>query len=157
MSRATLLAVLGCVVFGSAVLAADAAKVAELKDFKWKCKFDKGEELGGYDENDARFYFYTFGTATGEVTIPEDGEYTVTVEAGCSQADKELAKFKVTCGETEVAKEHACTTEDKKKYTLTAKLKKGKQALVIEFLNDKFKDGEYDLNLYVYSVAVAKK
>ena len=40
---------------------------------------------------------------------------------------------------------------------LTAKLKKGKQALVIEFLNDKFKEGEFDLNLFVQGVTIEKK
>jgi hypothetical protein len=141
---------------GPAAFAADAVKV-ELKDFKWKAAFDGGAELGGYDENESRFFFYTNGTASGEVTIPEDGEYTITVEASSSEAQKEFAKFKLTAGETVVAKEHACTAEDKKKYTFTAKLKKGKQPLVIAFLNDKFKEGEYDLNLFVYGVTVEKK
>jgi hypothetical protein len=138
------------------VIAADPVKV-ELKDFKWKCKFAEGTELGGYDENEERFFFYTFGTATKEVEIPEDGDYTITIEASCTEAEKELAKFKLTVGETVVAKEHACTTEDKKKYTLDAKLKKGKQALVIEFLNDKYKENEFDLNLFVHDVTIEKK
>lgn len=155
MSRFVLVAVLGLAC--GAASAADAVKVPPLGDFKWKCKFDGGAELGGYDTGEERFFFYSFGTATADVTIPEDGEYTFTVEASCSEAEKELAKFKVTCGETVVAKEHACKKEEKTKYTLTAKLKKGKQALVIEFLNDKFKEGEYDLNLFVYSVTVEPK
>jgi hypothetical protein len=144
------------VAVGGVVVAADAIK-PDLKDFKWKCKFEDGEALGGYDENDSRFYFYSFGTATGEVAIPEDGEYTVTVEASCSKAEKDLAKFKLTVGEVVVAKEHECTAEEPKKYALPAKLKKGKQPVVIEFLNDKFKEGEYDLNLFVSSVAIEKK
>ena len=144
------------VAVGGIAIAADAIK-PNLKDFKWKCKFDNGEALGGYDENDSRFFFYSFGTATCDVAIPADGEYTITVEASCSAAEKEFAKFKLSVGEVVVAKEHACTTEDVKKYALTAKLKKGKQPLVIEFLNDKFKEGEYDLNLYVSGVTIEKK
>jgi hypothetical protein len=157
MLRYGLIAVLGYA-FATAGTAgaADAVKV-DVKDFKWKCAFDGGTELGGYDEGEGRFYFYTNGTATGKVTIPEDGEYTLTVEASCTEAQKELAKFKLSAGETVVAKEHACTTQEKKKYTFTAKLKKGEQPLVIEFLNDVFKEGEYDRNLFVYSVAVTKK
>ena len=143
-------AVLACGI-GVAV-AADEVKV-ELKDFKWK----GGENLGGYDENEGRFYFYSFGTATGDVTIPEDGEYTITVEASCTEAEKEFAKFKLSIGEEVVAKEHALTSEDSKKYTLTAKLKKGKHPMVIEFLNDAFKEGEYDRNLFVQSVKIEKK
>ncbi len=154
MVRVTLLAI--ALATGSVAVAADAVKVS-LKDFKWKCKFEGGTDLGGFDENEDRFFFYTNGTATGDVTIPEDGEYTITIEASCVEADKELAKFKVTCGGTEVAKEHKCTKEDKTKYTFNVKLKKGKQPLVIEFLNDKFKEGEYDLNLYLQAVAIEKK
>ena len=35
------------------VIAADEVKVA-LKDFKWKAKFDGGENLGGYEEGEGR-------------------------------------------------------------------------------------------------------
>jgi len=148
------LAVLVCGV--GTVRAADEVKV-DLKTFKWKCAFEGGADLGGYDEGENRFFFHTNGSATGDVTIPEDGEYTITVEASCSAAQKEFAKFKLTVGDVVVAKEFACTTEDAKKYTFTAKLKKGKQPLAIAFLNDVFKEGEYDRNLFVYSVTVEKK
>jgi hypothetical protein len=140
----------------SAAVAADEVKV-DLKAFKWKSKFETTADLGGYDEGENRFYFYSFGTATGDVAIPEDGEYKVTVEASCTEAQKEYAKFKLSVGEVVVAKEHACTAEEAKKYEFTAKLKKGKQPLAIEFLNDAFKDGEFDRNLFVYSVKVEKK
>jgi hypothetical protein len=141
---------------GGVAIAAEEVKV-DLKTFKWKCAFEGGADLGGYDENDERFFFYTNGTATGDVTIPEDGEYTVTVDASCTEALKEFAKFKVTIGEVVVTKEHACTVQDQKKYPFTAKLKKGKQPLVVGFINDVYKDGEYDRNLFVYSVKVEKK
>lgn len=157
MSRYGVVAVFGCaLVLAAPAGAADAVKV-EIKDFKWKAAFDGGAELGGYDEGEGRFFFYTNGTATGKVTVPEDGEYTITVEASCSEAQKEFAKFKLTVGETVVAKDHACTTDEKKKYTFTAKLKKGEQPLVIQYLNDVFKEGEYDRNLFLYSVEIAKK
>jgi hypothetical protein len=136
--------------------AADDVKV-DLKSFKWKCAFEGGAELGGYDEGENRFFFYTNGSATGEVAIPDDGEYKFTIEAACSAAQKEFAKFKLAVGDVVVAKEHACTAEESKKYTFTAKLKKGKQPLVIAFLNDVFKEGEYDRNLFVYSVKIEKK
>ncbi|MCI0700501.1 MAG: hypothetical protein L0241_05410, partial [Planctomycetia bacterium] len=113
--------VLALALASGSAFAADDTKI-DLKKFKWKCAFEGGVDLGGYDDNEERFFFYTNGTATGDVTIPEDGEYKVTVEASCSEALKELAKFKVTAGETEVTKEHTCTTEEKKKYTFTAKL-----------------------------------
>ena len=138
------------------VIAADEVKVA-LKDFKWKAKFDGGENLGGYEEGEGRFFFYAHGSAIGDVTIPEDGEYKITIEASCTEAQKEFAKFKLSVGDVVVAKEHACTAEDMKKYEFTAKLKKGKQSLAIEFLNDVFKEGEFDRNLFVYSVKIEKK
>lgn len=130
---------------------------ADLKAFKWKAAFDGGADLGGYDEGENRFFLYTNGTATGEVTTPEDGEYTITVEASCSEAQKEFAKFKLTVGEVVVAKEHALTAEEAKKYTFTAKLKKGKHPVVIEFLNDVFKEGEYDRNLFLHAVTLEPK
>jgi predicted ribonuclease YlaK len=139
-----------------AVVAADEVKVS-VKDFKWKATFEGGEGLGGFDEGEGRYNFYAHGTASGEVTVPEDGEYKITIEASCDEAQKEFAKFKLTAGGEVVAKEHACTTVDKKNYEFTVKMKKGKQTLAIEFLNDAFKEGEYDRNLYVYSVKVEKK
>ena len=139
-----------------AVIAADEVKV-DLKGFKFKSKFESTSDLGGYSEGDSRLYFYSFGTATGDVEIPDDGEYKITVEASCTEAMKEFAKFKLSVGDVVVAKEHACTGEEQKKYEFTAKLKKGKHPLAIEFLNDLYKDGEYDRNLFVYSVKIEKK
>jgi hypothetical protein len=137
-------------------LAADGDKI-DLSKFKWKAPFDGGADLGGYDDGEGRFFLYTNGTMTGDVTVPEDGEYTITVEAGCTEAEKVFAKFKLSAGETVVAKEHALTAEEKKKYTFDAKLKTGKQALVLEFLNDTFKENEYDRNLFVYAIQIDKK
>jgi hypothetical protein len=141
---------------GAGVAAADAI-TAELKEFKWKAAFAGGETLGGYDEGQDRFAFYTNGTATGEVTVPDDGEYTITVEASCDEAKKVFAAFKLSVGDVVVTKEHFLKDTDKKAYTLTAKLKKGKQNLVIEFLNDEYKENEYDRNLYVHAVKLEKK
>jgi hypothetical protein len=143
---------------GATGLAATADEIkVDLKSYQWKAVSEKGADLGGYDDTENRFFFYTNGTATGDVTIPDDGEYTITIEASCSAAQKELAKFKLSVGDVVVAKEHLCTAEEAKKYPFTAKLKKGKQPLVIAYLNDVFKEGEYDRNLFVYSVKVEKK
>lgn len=141
------------------LLAAAAAEpiTLDLKSFKWKAAFDGGADLGGYDETERRFFFYTNGTATGSVEVPADGEYAVTVEASCTEAQKEFAKFKLTVGDEVVAKEHALTAEDAKKYTFTAKLKKGKHPVVVQFLNDAYKENEYDRNLYLHAVSVGPK
>jgi hypothetical protein len=162
MSRMEVLCAMAFAV-GSAALAAgqDPVKAdpvkADLKAFKWKAAFAGGDDLGGYDETQDRFFLYTNGTATGEVTVPGDGEYTITVEASGTEAKKTLPSFKLTVGETVVAKEHALKSEEQKPYTFPAKLKKGKQPLVVEFLNDEFKEGEYDRNLFLHSVKLEKK
>ncbi|HEY2785699.1 MAG TPA: carbohydrate-binding domain-containing protein [Fimbriiglobus sp.] len=156
MSRAIVSAVVFVGLSLGLVAAADPIKL-ELKDFKWKCKFDTGDTLGGFDEGEGKLFFYTFGTQTAKVKIPADGEYTITVEASCTAAEKEMAKFKLTVGDVEVAKEFTLKQEDAKSYEIPAKLKKGEAKLVIEFLNDKFKDGEYDLNLFVHNIKVEPK
>ena len=139
------------------VAAADPIKL-ELKDFKWKPKnAGSSDELGGFNEGESKLFFYTFGVQSADLKVPEDGEYAITVEASCNMAEKQYAKFKLTVGEDVVAKEHALTQEDAKSYEFTAKLKKGSPKLGIEFLNDEFKEGEYDRNLYIHSVKIEKK
>jgi hypothetical protein len=137
--------------------AAEPIKV-ELKDFKLKPKHEgTPEDLMGYNEGEGKLFFYVHGTGTAEVKVPEDGEYTITIEASCDEANKMLAKIKVSVDETVVAKEFALKEATAKEYPFTAKLKKGTPKLAIEFLNDEFKEGEYDLNLYVHSVKLEKK
>jgi hypothetical protein len=157
MSPMKLLMAVAVVVGTAAGVAAADAITADLKSFKWKAAFEGGEQLGGYDEGQDRFAFYTNGAATGEVAIPDDGEYTITVEASCDEAKKVFAAFKLSVGDVVVAKEHFLKDTEKKSYTLTAKLKKGKQNLVVEFVNDEYKENEYDRNLFVYSVKLEKK
>ena len=157
MSRCKLLVALAAILGSSAAaVAADEVK-ADLKTFKWKAAFPGGDELGGYDEGQDRFHFYTNGTATGEVTIPADGEYTVTVEASCTEAKKVFAAFKLTVGDVVVTREHFLTAEDARAYTFAARLKKGKQPLAIQFLNDEYKESEYDRNLYAHGVKIEPK
>jgi hypothetical protein len=157
MLRMKLLCAIAIALGSAAVVTAAEPVKADLKAFKWKAAFAGGDDLGGYDETQDRFFFYTNGTATGEVDVPEDGEYTVTVEASGTEAKKTLPNFKLTVGEAVVAKEQALKSEEQKPYTFTAKLKKGKQPLVVEFLNDEFKEGEYDRNLFLHSVKLEKK
>ena len=149
--------VCAAVLFAAAGLAvaADPIKL-DLKDFKCKAKGD-GENLVGYNDAESKIFFYTFGTATADVKVPADGEYTITVEASCDEALNEKAKFKLTVGDEVVAKEFALKETGEKKYPLPAKLKKGDAKLVIEFLNDAYKENEHDRNLYVHSVTIEPK
>src|SRR4051812_42080427 len=139
----------------SVAVAADPIKL-ELKDFKCKAKSDN-QELVGYNDAEGKLFFYTFGTATADVKVPADGEYTITVEASCDEALNEKAKFKLTVGDEVVAKEFELKDLREKKYPFPAKLKKGDAKLVIEFLNDAYKENEYDRNLYVHSVTIVPK
>jgi hypothetical protein len=143
-------------VAGTAV-AADVITV-ELKDMKCKpadgITFAEGVQ---YVENESKIAFYTNGTATGQIKVPEDGEYTITIEMSCDEAQGEKAKMKLTVGGTVVKDKFDLTQTDAKKYPFTATLKKGDAKLVVEFLNDKYKENEYDLNLYVHSITIKKK
>ncbi|MCS7020264.1 MAG: hypothetical protein NZU63_00385 [Gemmataceae bacterium] len=156
MSR-WLLSAAGVSVICGAILAAEEVKIPPLQQFQWKPAFEDAKDLGGYDPVEERFFFYTNGSAVAEITIPEAGEYVITIEASCSEAEKELAKFRIRCGQTDIAKEHTCTSEERKKYTFTAKLQAGKQQLEIAFLNDAYKENEYDRNFYLHAVKIEKK
>lgn len=156
MLKRSLLAAVA-VVFGiGAAVAADAIKI-ELKDFKMKSAFDGGADLLGHDEGENRLFFYANGSGTCDVKVPEDGEYTIKLDMGCTKAEKDFAQIKLAVGDTVVKDKFELTTEDQKEYSFTAKLKKGDSKLVVTFLNDKFKEGEYDLNLFVYKASIEKK
>jgi hypothetical protein len=144
--------VLALLLSAGVAVAADAIKV----DLK-AVTFDPTGELYGYDDGENRLFLYTNGKATAAVELPEDGEYTVVVEASCSEAQGEKAKIKLTVGDTVLKDKFELTSTDAKEYKFDAKLKKGATKLSIEFLNDKFKEGEYDLNLYVHGVRIEKK
>lgn len=143
-------------VCAAALGAAAADPVAvELKEFK--IKGDTPADLVRYDDGDNKLCFYGNGVMEAGVKIPEDGEYTITVEASCDEAQNEKAKFKLSVGGVVVAKEHTLTETGAKKYEFTVKLKKGDAKLAIEFLNDAYKENEYDRNLFVHSVTIGKK
>jgi hypothetical protein len=156
MRRVVCAAVVAALAVGVAA-AAEPIQV-DLKSFKFKVKNEgTPDDLLGYNEGEGKLFFYVHGTGTAEVKVPEDGEYTITVEASCDEANKMKAKIKLTVGETVVAKEFELKEVGAKEYPFPAKLKKGTAKLAIEFLNDEFKDGEYDLNLYVHAVKIEKK
>ena len=129
----------------------------ELKDFTMKAAFEGGQELVGYNEGEGKLFYYVNGTGTATVKVPDDGEYVITIEASCDEAKGEKAKLSLKVGDTEVAKSFALTEVNMKEYPFTAKLKKGETKLVIAFLNDTFKEGEYDSNLYVHAVKLEPK
>jgi hypothetical protein len=138
-------------------IAADVITV-ELKDMKLKVADGINLPDGvRYDENDSKIAFYTNGSATTEIKVPEDGEYTITIEMSCDEAQGEKAQVKVSAGGAVLKDKFDLTQATAKEYPFTAKLKKGDAKLAIEFLNDKFKENEYDLNLYVHAIKIKKK
>ncbi|MGL6076276.1 MAG: carbohydrate-binding domain-containing protein [Fimbriiglobus sp.] len=136
--------------------AADEIKVA-LKDFKVTDKEGKENENLGFNEADEKIFMYSHGIAKAEVKAEDEGEYELVFEASCDEANKELAKIKIMIGDKEVKKEFSLTQGDKKEYKIDVKLTKGENKLSFEFLNDLYKEGEYDLNFYLHSAKLVKK
>ena len=147
------LALVALAVVAGPAIAADAIKI-ELKDYKVKSATD---ELGGHNEGDGKLFLYSFGTMTAEPAIPDDGTYTLILEMSCDEAKGEKAQVKITAAGEVVKEKFDLTAAEAKEYKFEVKLKKGKAKLVIEFLNDKFKEGEFDLNFYLHSAKLEKK
>lgn len=152
-----LCATVGVLAVAGLAVAAEAIKL-ELKDFKLKPKNDGTPDgLLGFNEGENKLFLYTFGTASVEAKVPEDGEYTITLEMSCDEAKGEKAKIKLTVGDDVIEKSFELKQTEAKEYTFTAKLKKGSPKLAVEFLNDLYKEGEYDLNLYIHAAKLEKK
>ncbi len=154
-ARALLAIPMVAVVCAGFAVAAEAIPV-ELKDFKLKGAFDDNSGVA-LDEGASKIGFYTGGTAVATVKIPEDGEYTIAVEASCDEAEKEKAKMTVKVGDEVVKENFLLTATEAKEYKFTAKFKKGDAKLSLAFTNDAFKEGEFDRNLYIHKVTISKK
>jgi Ca-dependent carbohydrate-binding module xylan-binding len=133
--------------------AADPVKF-DLKDFKVKAL---GDDLGGLNEGDSKLFLYTNGTMTCEAEVPADGTYTLVVEMSCDEAKNEKAKVKISLGDDVVKDKFELTAADTKEYKFEVKAKKGKVKFVVEFLNDEFKEGEYDRNFYLHAARLEEK
>ena len=151
MSKFVAAVLVGCLAAGVA-FAADAIKI-ELKDFK----YESPSETVGYKESDSKIFFYANGKAFQTVSIPEDGEYTLTIDASCDEALGMKAKMGIKVGDVVVDKSFELKSWEQKLYTFTVMLKKGSPKLELEFLNDIYKENEYDLNLYVHGVKLVPK
>ena len=142
------------VVFAGAAMAADSIKV-EPTDFKLSTDIKGAEELVKND--DGKVSFYAQGTATAKVNVRADGDYIIIVDASCTEAQKEKAKFTLKIGDTVVKENFLLTSEEQKEYKFEVKLKKGETSLSIKFTNDVYKENEYDRNLFVHAVKIEKK
>jgi hypothetical protein len=114
-------------------------------------------ELFGWDDGESRAFFLTNGLGEVVVKVPADGEYEVVVSASCQAAKGENAKFKLKVDGVQAGAETQLKSEDVKDYPLTAALKAGDRKIGIEFTNDVYKEGEYDLNFYLNGLKVVRK
>ena len=131
--------------------------VAALKDFKLTDAAGKESEWVAFAEADGKINFFMNGIAKQTVKSDEAGDYTLTLDASCDEANKTLAKVKILLNDKAVKDEFALTQAGMKSYTFDVKLVKGENKLHVEFLNDTYKENEYDLNLYLYAVKFEKK
>lgn len=112
-------------------------------------------DLFGYDDSAGRIFLYSGGAIVVPVKLTGDGDYELAINAACDEADGQKAKFSVTINGQAVGDEVTCTTTDAKEYVIKAAgLKAGDHKIAITFLNDIYKENEYDLNFYVHGVAL---
>lgn len=112
-------------------------------------------DLFGYDENSSRLFFYSGGAISLPLRLSGDGDYDIVISAACDEANGEKAKFTVTLDGQPIGGEITTTATDAKDYVVKAPgLKAGEHKIAIEFLNDVYKENEYDLNLYVHGVTL---
>ena len=149
--RRILLAALGTILAVSLATAAETE--IKLSDFKVVAKQkDAPAELVGFNDGDNKIFMYVLATATAEFEAKEESVYKFNIELSGDMGKKDKAKFKLTIGGKEIEKEFELKQNDAKVYTFKAELKKGKQKIELEFLNDEFKEGEYDSNFYIHAV-----
>jgi hypothetical protein len=122
-----------------------------------KIKFSgAGDDLYGWDDGESRAFYYTNGVGEVTLKVPADGDYEVVVTAGCQEANKTLAKFVVTVGGKDAGAEVVCKSEDAKDYAVCVPLKAGEAKIGVKFLNDLYKEGEYDLNFYLHGLKLVR-
>ena len=109
----------------------------------------------GYDEGASRIFLYSNGAIELPVKLAADGNYEIVVSAACDEGNGQKAKFSVTIDGTVLNSEVTCTAVEAKEYAIKAPgLKAGDHKVSIAFLNDAYKENEYDINLYVHGVTV---
>jgi hypothetical protein len=126
--------------------------VAELSTFSGPTE---NAEHFGYDDGAGRIFLYSSGAIVLPVTLTADGDYELAISAACEEADGQKAKFSVTINGKAVGDKVTCTTVDTHEYVIKAPgLKAGDHKIAITFLNDLYKENEYDLNFFVHGVTV---
>ncbi len=109
----------------------------------------------GYDDNASRLFLYSNGAIELPMKVAADGDYEFAISAACDEAMGIKAKFSLTLDGQVINPEVTLTAVEAKEYVVKAPgLKAGDHKVSIAFLNDMYKENEYDLNLYVHGVAL---
>jgi serine/threonine protein kinase len=89
-------------------------------------------------------------------TLPETGEYEITVTAGCDAARNEFARFKLYVDGKAVA-EVSMTSEKPQDYKVVTRCASGERRIGIRFLNDFWvAEPREDRNLFVHGVVLRR-
>jgi hypothetical protein len=110
----------------------------------------------GYDDGNERMFFYANGCAEARIKVAADGDYEITVKAGCDEAEKEFARFRIRVDGQAASGEVPLSGVDPKDYKVPVRLAAGDRKLGIEFTNDLWKEGEYDRNLFIHGVSLKR-
>lgn len=130
-----------------------AADEIKLEKFKITAKSSTSPaDLTGHNEGESKLFMYVNATATTEVEVKADGTYAFTIELSGDKGMKDNPKVRIGIGGKDVEKEFALKQLEAKAYTFKGELKKGMNKIEIEFLNDEYKENEYDSNLFIHSV-----
>ncbi len=112
-------------------------------------------DLFGYDDNEGRLFLLTSGTIVLPLNVSADGDYEVVIKGACDEADGQKAIFTVALDGQAVGGEIKCIVVESKEYVVKVTgLKAGDHKIDITFLNDVYKENEYDLNFYVHGVTL---
>lgn len=112
-------------------------------------------DLFGFDENEGRIFLYSSGAIILPLKVSTNGDYEIVIKSACDEADGQKAKFTVALNGQAVGDEITCTVVEAKEYVVKAPgLKAGDHKITITFLNDLYKENEYDLNFYVHGVTL---
>ncbi len=122
-----------------------------------KAKFpNENTEHFAWDDGESRIYYYSNGVAEVVLKVPADGDYEVTVTAGCQEANKQFAKFVLEVDGQKQGGEVSLTAEAPKDYACCLPLKAGDRKIGVRFTNDIYKEGEYDMTLYVHGLKLVR-
>jgi hypothetical protein len=130
-----------------------AAKPVSADLSKFKGPADNAE-LFGYDDGAGRIFMYTAGAVELPVAVAADGPYEIVVKVACDEAMGKKAKFTVAVDGQGVGGEISCTSVDEKDYAVKVQLKAGERKISVAFLNDLYKENEYDLNMFVSGLSI---